>query len=74
MKMELRGSYTVEAALVLPLIFSAIAVVLVLGMKQASGMSAEMVQIREAWQMEGQINLPERLRIGQAAADLFGEE
>lgn len=74
MKTELKGSYTIEAALILPLIFTAFAAVLMLGMKQAESVSDEIVRLREEWQMDKQINFSERLRIGQAAADLFGDD
>lgn len=74
MKTEIRGSYTVEAALVLPLIFTAFAAVLVFGMRQAGIVSDEIAAFQEEWRQQGRINFSERVRLGQAAADLFGEE
>lgn len=74
MKAEIRGSYTVEAALILPLIFTAFAAVLVLGMRQAETVSTEIAAFQEERRQQGQINFSERVRLGQAAADLFGEE
>ncbi|MCI8514630.1 MAG: hypothetical protein HFI93_08430 [Lachnospiraceae bacterium] len=74
MKIEWKGSYTVEAALVLPLIFTAFASVLIFGMRQAGDVSAEMMRFKEEWRIEKRINFSERLRVGQAAADWLGDE
>ena len=69
-----KGSYTIEAALVLPLILTVLAVVMGLGFQSAKVLGEEMQSFQQVYKEEMCTNWPEKIREGQAIVDGFGEE
>ena len=69
-----QGSYTVEAALVLPLILTVLVAVMGVGFRSAQALGLELQTVRQAYVQEEASEWPKWIRMGQAAVEGFGEE
>ncbi len=74
MTVNKRGSYTIEAAFVLPMILFSLAAMMIVGFRSAQKLGWELQEIRWESAAPREEALPRYVRTGQAAVEGFWEE
>lgn len=73
-KQRLPGSYTIEAAFLMPMVLTVLAMVIGLGFQSAGNTADRIREIRTEWQTRDSERLPSAVRAGQAAVSWLEEE